>query len=87
MTDNLFITEIITPEKKLFFGKVSCVLVDDKKQGQTAVLARHAPLFLSFGNAKISVTQEDKTEVSFDAGAGVLSAGQNKATVLMETAD
>ena len=77
--------EIITPEKRLFDGKVKLVQVPGTK-GSFEILKNHAPVIstLSAGKVKV-ITEADKQEY-FDVISGIVEVKANNITILAVTA-
>ena len=77
--------EIITPEKKLFEGKIKLVQVPGTK-GSFEILNNHAPVISTLNQGKIKVIAEnDKTEY-FEILSGIVEVKANLITVLAITA-
>jgi len=76
--------EIITPEKKLFDGKVKLVQVPGTK-GSFEVLKNHAPVIstLTKGSIKV-ITDRDKQEF-IDINSGIIEVKANIITILAVT--
>jgi F-type H+-transporting ATPase subunit epsilon len=76
--------EIITPEKKLFDGKVKLVQVPGTK-GSFEVLRNHAPVIstLTKGSIKV-ITDRDKQEF-IDINSGIIEVKANIITILAVT--
>lgn len=76
--------EIITPEKKLFEGKVKLVQVPGAK-GSFEILKNHAPVISTLNRGKIKVIAEnDKTDF-FDIVSGIVEVKSNVITILAVT--
>jgi F-type H+-transporting ATPase subunit epsilon len=76
--------EIITPEKRLFDGKVKLVQVPGAK-GSFEILKNHAPVISTLNQGKIKVISEnDKTEF-FDIVSGIVEVKSNLITILAVT--
>jgi F-type H+-transporting ATPase subunit epsilon len=76
--------EIITPEKKIFEGEVSSVLVPGGK-GRFQMLDKHAAIISTLINGQVKV-KTASGESSFDVKGGVVEMLQNKVIILAETA-
>ncbi|MFO7369814.1 MAG: ATP synthase F1 subunit epsilon [Bacteroidales bacterium] len=77
--------EIITPEKRLFDGKVKLVQVPGTK-GSFEILKNHAPVISTLTAGKVKViTQADKQEL-FDVVSGIVEVKGNIITILAVTA-
>jgi F-type H+-transporting ATPase subunit epsilon len=74
--------EIITPDKKIFAGEVTSVIVPGTS-GLFQVLNNHAPIIstLQSGEVKIKSAEGEKT---FDVNGGVIEVLKNKVVVLAE---
>lgn len=75
--------EIITPDKKLFSGKVKSVKLPGSA-GSFGVLKNHAPLISSLKKGVIKAVDEEKQIHSFTVKGGVVEVLKNKITVLAE---
>ncbi len=75
--------EIITPDKKVYSGKVKSVQVPGT-DGSFQVLKNHAPLISTLGKGKIKVVEEDNNELFFDVEQGVIEVKNNKLILLAE---
>lgn len=76
--------EIITPEKRLFDGKVKLVQVPGTK-GSFEILKNHAPVISTLNQGKIKVIEDsDKTEF-FDIVSGIVEVKSNVITILAVT--
>lgn len=76
--------EIITPEKKVFEGEASSVMVPGT-QGQFQMLEQHAAILSTLlnGTVKIKTTQGEQ---SFEVKSGVVEMQNNKVIILAESA-
>ncbi len=74
--------EIITPEKSLFEGTVSEMVVPGT-DGLLGILDNHAPLISTLAKGTVKV-KADKGEQTFEINGGVIEVRNNKATVLAE---
>jgi F-type H+-transporting ATPase subunit epsilon len=77
-----FTLEIKSPEKSLFFGKVTSLTVK-AVDGEIGILADHAPLVSRLAPGPIKYHLESGEEVSLDGGAGFLLVKANQANVLL----
>jgi len=77
-----FTLEIKSPEKSLFFGKVSSLTVK-AADGELGVLAGHAPLVSQLVPGPIKYQLESGEEVSLAGGAGFLLVKADQANVLL----
>jgi F-type H+-transporting ATPase subunit epsilon len=76
--------EIITPEKRLFDGKVKLVQVPGAK-GSFEILKNHAPIISTLTKGKIKViTGADKQEF-IDINSGIIEVKANTITILAVT--
>lgn len=73
---------IVSPEKTIFSGIVSSVLLPGTK-GNFEVLEDHAPLISSLEEGTIRVNSEDK-EIYFDIKSGFVELALNVVTVCVE---
>lgn len=74
--------DIITPDKKLFSGEVTSVLVPGTA-GQFQVLNNHAPIISTLIKGKV-VIKSSEGEKSFDIKSGVIEVLKNNVVVLAE---
>ncbi|CAG5087332.1 ATP synthase F1 subunit epsilon [Parvicella tangerina] len=74
--------EIITPDKELFNGEASSVIVPGS-DGLLGILNDHAPLISSLtnGDVKLKTTDGEKT---FTVNGGVVEVLNNKVMILAE---
>ncbi len=77
--------EIISPDKKLFSGKVRQIQVPGSK-GSFEILKNHAPIISSLDKGKLSFLASDEKRTTFDVDGGVVEAKNNKIIVLAENA-
>jgi F-type H+-transporting ATPase subunit epsilon len=75
--------EIITPDKKIFSGKVSSVQVPGSK-GSFAVLEFHAPVISTLEKGKVKVT-EGRAESFYEISGGVIEVKDNNVIILAES--
>jgi len=76
--------EIITPEKRLFDGKIKLVQVPGAK-GSFEVLKNHAPIISTLTNGKIKVITEQDIEEFFEISSGIIEVKANSVTILAVT--
>jgi len=76
--------EIITPEKKLFDGKVKLVQVPGVK-GSFEILKNHAPVISTLNQGKIKVIAENDKAEFFDIVSGIVEVRSNIITILAVT--
>lgn len=74
--------EIITPEKKVFEGEVSSVMVPGSK-GRFQMLENHAAIISTLINGVVKVKTANGEE-SFDVKGGVVEMLNNKVIILAE---
>ena len=82
----LFLTEIITPEKTVFSGKVVLATVP-ATDGQMGVMAHHAPLLASLEEGEIILTQNldgSGTPLRHNISGGFVEISNNRCTILAE---
>ena len=77
--------EIITPEKRLFDGKVKLVQVPGTK-GSFEILKNHAPIISTLAAGKIKVITEADKQEFFDIVSGIVEVKANIITILAVTA-
>ncbi len=75
--------EIITPEKKLFEGKVELIRVPGDK-GQFVILQYHAPIISTLHKGKVKVEESIGNPQYFDIEGGVVEVQRNKTIILAE---
>lgn len=76
--------EIITPEKRLFEGKVKLVQVPGAK-GSFEILNNHAPIISTLAEGQIKlITEADKQEY-YDIRSGIVEVAANRITILAVT--
>lgn len=73
--------EIITPEKKLFEGKVDLIRVPGV-EGSFAILNNHAPIVSLLDAGKIKVNKIDGETLYFQITGGVIEVKNNKTIIL-----
>ncbi len=77
--------EIITPEKRLFDGKVKLVQVPGTK-GSFEILKNHAPVISTLAAGKVKVITEADKQEFFDVVSGIVEVKANNITILAVTA-
>jgi F-type H+-transporting ATPase subunit epsilon len=77
--------EIITPEKKLFEGKVKLVQVPGAK-GSFEILKNHAPIISTLTHGTVKVIAENNIEELIEINSGVIEVKANNITILAVTA-
>jgi F-type H+-transporting ATPase subunit epsilon len=75
--------EIITPDKKLYSGSVTSVIVPGSS-GKLGVLKDHAPLITTLQAGEISITETDGNTQTFAVKGGVLEVLKNNLIILAE---
>ncbi|MCK5028925.1 MAG: ATP synthase F1 subunit epsilon [Bacteroidales bacterium] len=75
--------EIVTPDKKIFSGKVNSVQVPGSK-GSFAVLEFHAPIISILEKGRIKVT-EGSAESFYEISGGVVEVKDNNVIILAES--
>ncbi len=76
--------EIITPEKKLFEGKVKLVQVPGAK-GSFEILKNHAPVISTLTKGKIKVILESDKQEFFEISSGMVEVKSNTVSILAVT--
>jgi len=76
--------EIITPDKRIYSGKVKLVKLPGTK-GAFEILKNHAPIISSLEKGTIKVIEEDGKELLFEVDGGVAENKDNKIIVLAES--
>lgn len=77
--------EIITPDKKVFEGKVKLIQVPGSK-GAFEILKNHAPIISTLEKGTIRVIGTNGNESQFEITGGVIENKGNKIIVLVESA-
>jgi F-type H+-transporting ATPase subunit epsilon len=73
--------DILTPDKALFSGEVTSVVLPGSK-GQFEVLKNHAAIVSSLDKGTVKVKTVDGNTESFEVSGGVVEVLDNKITVL-----
>jgi F-type H+-transporting ATPase subunit epsilon len=76
--------EIITPDKRIYSGKVKLVRLPGTK-GAFEILKNHAPIISSLEKGTIKVIEENGQELLFEVDGGVVENKDNKIIVLAES--
>jgi F-type H+-transporting ATPase subunit epsilon len=76
--------EIITPEKRLFDGKVKLVQVPGTI-GSFEILKNHAPIVSTLVQGKIKVVTEADKQEFFEINSGIVEVKANTITILAVT--
>jgi len=75
--------EIITPDKKLYEGRVKSAVFPGS-EGSFGVLDNHAPMIATLRSGKVELLEENSNKVEFVIKGGVLEVLKNKVIVLAE---
>ena len=75
--------EIITPEKRIFEGKVNSVLFPGTN-GKFEILNNHAPIISNLTKGQIRVIDNNNKTQLFDINGGVMEMQNNKIIVLAD---
>lgn len=75
--------EILTPDKKVYSGKVNVVQVPGSK-GSFAVLEYHASLISTLEKGKVKI-EERGSETFFEISGGIIEVQNNNVIILAET--
>ena len=75
--------EIITPEKKLFEGKITSITVPGSK-GPFMVLLNHAPIISTLDKGQIKILTESNITETIDIEGGVMEVQRNNIIVLAD---
>ncbi len=79
-----FQIDILTPEEKIFEGKVTSLVVP-AALGYLGVLADHAPLVANLTPGAISFREATgNRRIIYNKGKGFIEVAKNKATLLLE---
>jgi F-type H+-transporting ATPase subunit epsilon len=73
--------EIITPEKKLFEGKIKLVQVPGTK-GSFEILKNHAPIISTLSKGTIKIISEDDKKEMIEIKSGMVEVKANVITIL-----
>jgi len=76
--------EIITPDKKVYSGKVKLVQLPGSK-GSFEILNHHAPIISILDKGRIKVEEESGQLLFFEIDGGVVENKDNKIIVLAES--
>ena len=77
--------EIITPDKKIFEGKVKLIQLPGTK-GAFEILKNHAPIISTLSKGKIKIQDISGTVLFFEIDGGVVENMANRIIVLVESA-
>ena len=75
--------EIITPEKKIFKGKVNSVVVPGSK-GSFAILKNHAPIISTLTKGQVQVVAEDNETIDVEVSGGIIEVKRNSIIILAD---
>jgi F-type H+-transporting ATPase subunit epsilon len=75
--------EIITPDKKVFEGEITSVILPGS-EGSFGILNNHAPIISTLGYGEIKITDKSQKTQVFNIGGGVVEVLNNKINVLAE---
>lgn len=84
MIFSTMILEIITPDKKVYSGKVKLVQLPGSK-GAFEIMNNHAPIISTLEKGKIKVEEETGDTLYFDVEGGIVENKDNKIIVLAES--
>lgn len=76
--------EIITPDKKVFEGKIKSVRVPGKK-GSFQVLQNHAPIISTLENGPVILHDYEEKETILEIQGGVIEVKANKIILLADS--
>lgn len=77
--------EIVTPEKKLFTGKVEMVILPGTT-GSFEILMNHAPMISTLRDGRIKVKDVEGVLTYFEIRGGVAEVVNNTVVVLVDAA-
>ncbi len=77
--------DILTPERKVFSGKVYGIYLPGT-EGTFEILENHAPIIASLGKGKMKILKDKNTTETYDISGGFVEMLNNKASVLIEDA-
>ena len=77
------LVEIITPDTKLFEGKVNSIKLPGTNGG-FEILNNHAPIISTLTAGKISIASDNGQKESFEIRGGVIEMQNNKIIVLAD---
>ncbi len=75
--------EIITPDKKLFEGKVKSATFPGS-EGSFGVLNNHAAMIATLKKGKVELIEDNNNKLEFAVNGGVVEVNNNKVIVLAE---
>jgi F-type H+-transporting ATPase subunit epsilon len=77
--------EILTPESKVFSGKVYGIQLPGT-DGSFEVLDHHAAMIASLKKGKMKILKDKNSTESYEISSGFVEVLNNQATVLLESA-
>lgn len=77
--------DILTPERKVFSGKVYGIYLPGT-EGSFEILENHAPIIASLGKGKMKILKDKNTTETYEISGGFVEMLNNKASVLIEGA-
>jgi len=77
--------EIVTPDKKVFAGEISGVLVPGTN-GSFEMLNNHAAIISSLGKGKLRINSKESGVIVMHVEGGIVEMKDNKVIVLAEKA-
>lgn len=87
MPDQTFTLEIVTPDGVVTSDSEVVSLVVPGVNGYLGVMANHAPLMTELTVGEITIHRQGGEEVHIAAAQGFLEVSNNKATILVNTAE
>jgi len=79
-----FHLEIVTPEKKVFSGKVKKLIIPSIT-GQLTILTKHIPLFTPLSKGEVKVIKADDKVKKVPIGKGMIEVKEEKVILLVES--
>ncbi len=76
--------EILTPQKKVFGGKIKLLKVPGSK-GSFEILNNHAPIISTLDKGILKVITSDNETQNYNIDSGVVQVANNKIIVLVES--
>ncbi len=77
------LVEIFTPDKQLFEGEASSVMLPGA-DGSFGVLNKHAAIISALKKGQVKITSKTEGEKTFDIRGGVVEMFNNKMIILAE---
>lgn len=74
---------VLTPDKKVFEGKVSRITVPGV-EGEFEVLDNHAPIVSSLKLGVVAITTENKDNLNLNVSSGFIEVLDNKVSLLVQ---